>query len=1026
MFMRKMANLLSLFVFCSIFSLHAQTVQITGTVTSAEDRLPLPGVSVIVSGTTIGTVTDFNGRYSLAVPADARSLIYSFVGYETQEIAIEGRTTINVQMLVSIVALDELVVVGYGVQRKREVTGSITSVRGDDIASLAAPSFDTQLAGRSAGMQVTTTSGVIGEAPRIRIRGVGSITSGTYPLIVLDGIPILTGNIGGYATVNALGDINPNDIESIEVLKDGSATAIYGSAAANGVILITTKRGQRGQFRVNYNNWIGVAQPVRLFDLTNEEQFINIANEMLVSSGASADAKPAGLNTDWQRAVLRDAFQHDHNLNLSGATDQTNYYFSVGYGYQEGVTRPNDMQRFTLRGNVEQKANDWLTFGASANLARSQYNDLNRGSNALSGNIFSAIRQLPNTPIYDPEDPTGYNIDNINRQLVGPGVNERTIDDNLPNIIYVIDNNVYGSKVFRTIASTFGTAQIMPGLVFRTQLGTDMSLTEGHLYWNPLHGDGATVNGRIYNTQTNYVRWNIQNVLSYNGTFGNNHNLGITLVHDVRQQTYNYFFAGGTDMSSTFFRHNVIGGTYGTQLSSGSMTQNGLISYAGRLNYNFDDRYYLQASIRTDGMSSLPEANRWGVFPGGSAGWTISREAFMENLTWLTDLKVRASYAQVGNISIGTYPYAGLYGGVRYADHTGIAFVQMGNDALKWETSKKMDIGLDATVLEGRYQFTFDYYVNDQDGLILSAPTPPSFGVPGNSISKNIGALRSWGYEFSGEATLIRTRDVSLTFDANLTLSQNEIISLVEDQPMTYAYYRINVGESIRSIYGYDYVGVNAANGNPIYRKADGSLVQGNIATQTYRVYNPANPGDITQAGSLVADDKIVFGPSVPTYFGAVSSRLRYRQFDLSVMFRYSGGNYIMNRTRADLVANSFTNYGREMLGRWQSEQNPGDGWTPGLWHGRTNFINEQGNTSGRFVEKGDFIKLQNLVIGYTLPTDLSNRIGIQRLRVFAQGSDLFMITDYTGIDPEMESWGVDFNATPRQRTLTFGVNLSL
>lgn len=1024
--MKKMTTLLSLFVFCGLFTLHAQNVQISGTVTSAEDGLSLPGVSVVVSGTTIGTVTDFDGRYSLSVPSNAYALLFSFIGFETQEVAIAGRTTINVEMLTSIVALDELVVVGYGVQRKREVTGSISSVRGDDIASMAAPSFDTQLAGRAAGVQVTTNSGIIGEAPRIRIRGIGSISSGTTPLMVVDGVPVLTGNVGGYATVNALGDINPNDIESIEILKDGSATAIYGSRAANGVILITTKRGQQGQFRVNYNNWVGVAQVVKKFDLTNESEFIELANEMLVAGGSAPAANPAGLDTDWQSAVLRQGFQHDHNLNLSGATDQTNYYFSMGYGNQEGVSRPNAMERFTFRANVDQKATDWLSFGANASITRSQYNGQNTGSNSLSGNIFSAIRQLPNTPIYDPEDPTGYNIDNLNRNLVGPGVNDRTIDDNLPNIMYTLDHNVYGSKVFRTIANTHAMAQLLPSLTFRTQFGVDMAMTEGHLYWDPLHGDGSTVNGRIYNTQTNIVRWNIQNVLSYNETFGDYHNLGLTLVNEYQQQERNYFFAGGTDMSSTFFRHNLIGGTYGTQLSSGNMQQNGFISYAGRLNYNYDGRYFVQGSMRYDGISALPEANRWGLFPGGSVGWTVSREAFMENVDFITDLKIRASYAQVGNTSIGNYPYSGLYGGVRYGDYTGIAFIQMGNDLLQWETSKKTDIGLDATFINGRYQFSFDYFINDQDGLILDAPTPPSFGVPGNSISKNIGTLKNWGYEFSGEATLIRNRDVSWTVDANLTLSKNEILSLVEDQPITFNYNRIAVGESIRSIHGYDYVGVNKANGNPIYRKEDGSMVQGNIATQNYRVYDPSNPSDIETTASLVADDRILFGPSMPTYFGAVSSRVRYKNFDMSVMFRYSGGNYIMNRTRADLVANSFTNFGRELLGRWQSAENPGDGWTPRMYHGRTNFINIQNSTSGRFVEKGDFFKLQNLTIGYTLPNDVANRIGIERLRIFAQGSDLFIFTDYTGIDPEMEASGVDFNVTPRQRTLTFGVNLSL
>jgi TonB-dependent starch-binding outer membrane protein SusC len=382
----------------------------------------------------------------------------------------------------------------------------------------------------------------------------------------------------------------------------------------------------------------------------------------------------------------------------------------------------------------------------------------------------------------------------------------------------------------------------------------------------------------------------------------------------------------------------------------------------------------------------------------------------------------------VGNSSIGNYPYLGLYGGVRYADYTGIAFVQMGNDQLKWETSKKLDVGFDAMFLEGKYKFSFDYYQNDQDGLILAAPTPPSFGVPGNSVNKNIGALKNWGYEFAAEATLIRNNKLTWSVDANITLAKNEILSLVENQTeIVETYTIIREGESMRSIYGYDYVGVNKANGNPIYRKTDGALVQGNIPTSNYKVYNPDNPGDISQAATLSSvTDKIIFGPSLPTFFGAVNSKLFYAGFDFNVMFRFSGGNYIMNRTRDDLVQHSFTNNSREILGRWKSESEPGDGWTPKLWYQGGNFVNLSGQTNGRFVEKGDFIKLQNIIIGYTLPKSVLQRIGVENLRVFAQGQDMWMGTKYTGIDPEMESGGVDWNGTPRQRVITMGINLTL
>ena len=339
-----------------------------------------------------------------------------------------------------------------------------------------------------------------------------------------------------------------------------------------------------------------------------------------------------------------------------------------------------------------------------------------------------------------------------------------------------------------------------------------------------------------------------------------------------------------------------------------------------------------------------------------------------------------------------------------------------------------MDIGLDLMLLEGRYQFSFDYYQNDQDGLILAAPTPPSFGVPGNSVNKNVGTLKNWGYEVSGEATIVRTNKVTWSVNANLTLAKNEILSLIEGQTeILQDYTTIRVGESIRSVYGYDYVGVNAANGNPIYRKGDGTLIQGNIPTSNYKIYDPSNPSDISQASSLSsATDKKIFGPSLPTYFGAFGSKVFFGGFDVNVMFRFSGGNYIMNRTRDDLNQHSFTNNSREILGRWKSADEPGDGWTPKLWYQGGNFVNISNQTNGRFVEKGDFLKLQNLIVGYTLPKSVLQRIGVVNLRVFAQGQDLWMGTNYTGIDPEMELNGVDWNGTPRQRVITMGLNLTL
>ena len=1023
--MKKLALFLICISIAGMQMLSAQTKSISGTVTNSEDGDSMPGVSVMVKGTTLGAVTNLNGYFELNVPNDAKTLVFSFIGMKNLEIEIGNQTSFKVSMESDVISVDEVVVVGYGTQKKRELTGSISQVKGDDLANLATPSFESQLAGRSAGVQVTAANGVLGEAPRIRIRGIGSITSGTYPLIVVDGMPVFTGDVGGYASTNAMADINPADIESVEILKDGSATAIYGSRAANGVILITTKKGTKGTFNVSYNGYVGVASPVNLFDLLDSEQFVMISNEKRANRAQSAIAVGTDVNTDWQDAVLRsNAFQQDHNLGISGATETTNFYFSLGYSDMEGVSRPNEMNRYTMRANIDHKIKKWLTIGLNSSITRTETFGMNTGTNSLSGNIFSAIRMLPNTTVFDANDPTGYNIDDLNTNYAGRGQNLQQVDDNLPNIRYTLDNNKYTSKTMGVLASFYASANITPDLNFRTQMGVDTRGTEGFRYWNPFHGDGQSVNGRINNNFANRTRWNWQNVLTYNKQFADVHNVNVNLVNEFQQQTVNSFYGAGTNMSSDFFSHNLIDGSYGTQMSGGSMTQNGFNSYAGRINYNYDLRYFIQASVRYDGISSLPSDNRYGVFPGASAGWTISNESFMEDVTFISDLKVRGSYAEVGNTDIGNYPYLGLYSNAQYANYNGIAYSQIGNDQLQWETSKKTDVGLDAAFIDNKLKVTFDYFVNNQDNLILDAPTPPSFGIPGNKISKNIGKLKNWGYEFSFDAILYNKNDLRLSLDGNLSLVKNEIQELVDHQDIIQTYTIIREGESIRSIYGYDYQGVNMANGNPIYKKADGTLVQGNIPTSNYKIYDPANPTDVSVASSLVSADRKILGNSIPTYYGSVTLKADYKGFDFNMMFRYSGGNYVMNRTRMDLLNQKFQNNGTEILGRWQSVENPGDGWTPKLWYAGETFVNLTDNSSTRWVEKGNYIKMQTITFGYTLPKAAVKKIGVDNLRLYVQGQDLFMITDYTGIDPEMESGGVDYNGTPRQSVVSFGVNL--
>ncbi|MDQ0476564.1 MULTISPECIES: SusC/RagA family TonB-linked outer membrane protein [Chryseobacterium] len=925
--------------------------------------------------------------------------------------------------------IEEVVVVGYGTQKKADVTSSITTVKGSDIANLNTPTFEAQLAGRASGVQVVSSSGDIGRAPTVRIRGVNTITSGTSPLYVVDGVPIFAGDTGGGNTyTNALADINPADIESMTVLKDGAATAIYGSRAANGVVLITTKKGKNGKFTVSYNNMFSVASVVKKLDLLETPDFLTISNEKAKAAG-TVWAKGSDYNTDWQKAVLRAGTQTDHFLSMTGGLGKGNYYASLGYTKQEGVITPNAMERISLRMNADQKVTDWFKLSTNFAYSETSYKGLNNGYNSISGAMFSAVRQLPNTPIYDTRTPTGYNIytqGTVSR--VGQWDNLIPITSDLTNIAYVVNNNKYTSDLSRFIGSIAGDVKITDWLDYKLQVSKDRSVTTGFLYWNRVHGDGFSRGGYIDNNYLNLDRWNIQNILNFNKTFGS-HNLNVVLVNEYQKQKTNSFFADGQGLSSDFFGDvGVISGSYATQYSGGGATENGLISYAARLSYNFANKYFVQGTIRRDGLSSLPTANKWGNFPGVSLGWTVSNEGFMKDLNTLSELKLRASYGKVGNTDIGNYPYLGLYNSFKYADYNGIGYSQAGNDQLKWETNTKKNLGADFGLLKNRITFSADYFVNENDGLILAVPLSPSLGVPGNSVNKNIGSMENRGFEFSANADILKNENLKWSIGGNLTLMDNKVTGLVDGKDIIQSQngetaYLIREGESLRSLYGYKYWGVNAANGNPVYYKADGSLVQANIANQGYYLFDPTNPGNLGTASSLTNDDRQILGNTLPTYFGSVNTTLQYKRFDFSVMARFSGGNNIFNVTRRELLNQDFYNNGSEILGRWQSASNPGDGWTPKLHGGRGNFINLNGQATSRFVEKGDFVKIDNITLGYSLDPAMLSSINLTKFRIYGVVQNAIMFTNYKGIDPEMENLGMDYNAVPRQRTISFGIN---
>ncbi|MBF4494359.1 TonB-dependent receptor [Flavobacterium sp. MR2016-29] len=1013
----------------------AQERTVTGKV--SDQTGVIPGVNVLVKGTKVNTATDFDGSYSIkAKTGDV--LVFSYVGMNSKSVTVGTSNTVSVTLESEAQLMNEVVVVGYGVQKRKEVTGSISKIAGSDIANLVTPSFEGVLAGRATGVQVVTNSGIVGVAPKIRIRGIASISSGTDPLIVVDGMPILSGDIGGVANTNGLADINPADIESFDVLKDGAATAIYGSRAANGVILITTKSGKKGTLKVNFSSTLGVASAAKKYDLLQTPDFLVISNEKRTNAGQAPWAVGSAYNTDWQSAVLRNAPQSNHNVSFSGGSDKTKYYLSLGLTDQEGINKANDMKRYSIRANIDQEINKWLSIGTNLSVTRTEYNGLNTGGSSLSGNIFNTTRQLPNVPIYDANNPTGYNLTlPLSTNTVGKWDNTDPVGDNITNIVYVLDHNKYYSKVNRTLANVFANAKITSDLSYKLQVSSDNSITGGFQYWNPIHGDGRSRNGVLLNDNTEYLRWNWQNILNYKHTFAENHNLAVTGVAEYQKQKYQYFFGQGTDLLSDFYDQNLVTNSYSTKDSGGSVTENGIISYLGRFTYNFKEKYFIQASIRRDGISKLSADTRWNNFPGVSAGWTVSKESFMEGISnVVSDLKFRGSYSEVGNTEIGNYPYLGLTISSPYGSLNGIGYSQFGNDQLQWESSAKIDFGADLGLFNNRLTLAFDYYRNNIDKLILAVPTSPSLGVPFNTINKNIGKLYNQGYEFAVSFKAINNANFTWDVSSNLTLSKNVVTSVFNGQDIiggssTDTNIAPNIiireGESMNSLYGFKYWGVNKANGNPVYYKADGSLVQGRIGVGTYAVFNPADPTNVATASSLsAATDKVVLGNTLPTYYGSFSSNMKYKNLDLGFMFRFSGGNKIFNSTRRELMNQNFNNNGTEILGRWQSVDNPGDGWTPKLYASSNTFTNLSGNASSRFVEDGDFISLDNISLGYTLPKILMDKLKVDNFRLFVQAQNVWLITDYKGINPEMETSGVDINGTPRSKVISMGINVSL
>jgi len=927
-------------------------------------------------------------------------------------------------------------VVGYGTQEKRDLTGSVGKVSGATIADLPTPSFDKSLAGRVTGVQVSENSGILGQAPTIRIRGINSLSNENGPLYVVDGVPIVTGNQSSITPNNPLGDIAPADIQSIEVLKDGSASAIYGSRASSGVILITTKKGKAGRQSVSYNAWFGLAEPSKRLKVLDADQFITISNEKFANAGIAPQAfptlDPSGkpYNTDWQNVIFRKGFQQNHAISISGGTETSNYYVSAGFANYEGDIVGNSQRKYNVRANAEQKALNFLTIGFTSAVTYTQNQGLNTGASALSGNVTNALLSFPNVPVMNPDGSYDISADGT---TLGQGANLSGIDNNYPNIKYVLDHNINNNQNTTFSGTGYIDAKIISGLNVRSQIGVNSLYGEDYQYWNPIHGDGRP-NGSVFQQYLPTFNYDWTNTISYNKIFGK-HKINVVGGTEFQQTRYRNFDAGGSGLSNTFFGpNNLISGTIATPSIGGDIYENAIRSFFGRASYSFNDRYLATFTYRSDYISNLGPNSKPALLPGVSLGWRISQEDFFKNssfLKFVNDLKLRGSYAKVGNVNIGNYPFATTYGPAQYGNESGIAFSNLGNNSLTFEKTNKLDFGLDLTILNNRITVTADYFKNTDNNLIQYVQTAPSLGVPNNLIAENVGNMYNKGFEFNISSTNISTKDFTWNTSLNLTFVKNRVTTLYGGQDLNDAdgLNVTRVGYPVNSFYGFTYLGVNSANGNPLYRKGNGQVIQGDINSGGYYVYDPANPTALnTQSSLSSSNDKSILGSPLPTYFGGLNNNFTYKNFDLGIYLTFSGGNKVYNATmQNDLLTQDFNNNGTVILQRWTT---PGQITNvPKLSYQNGNFINLVGSAETRFLEDGKFLRAQELTFGYSLPRSFIERIKLTKLRVYAQVQNAFVITGYKGIDPEVSngtnaSTGIDNNANPRPRTFVLGLNV--
>jgi len=993
--MKKLSVFLASLLLAGITLVQAQTVRITGTVTSSEDGMPMPGVSVVVKGTTIGVTTDVDGKYDIKVPTSAQVLQFSFVGYEKQELEIAGRSVIDVVMNPESKQIDEVVVVAYGVKTKQSKTGALSVVKNEELTSIPVASVEKSLQGRVSGVQINNPSGAPGASSQIVIRGASSINAGTSPLWVVDGIPVVSGNYS-YATTdgNILASLNPNDIESITILKDAAAASIYGSRAANGVILVTTKSGRKGKANFGVRAESGFSTPLndnKNFRFMNAEESLDFWRTAAMNAGFDPDDPAsgqyylpktllAGELTNWWNEVFQTGKTNEVEVSASGGNDKTNYYFSGNYFDQQGIQINSFMKRYSARLNVETKLTDNLTLGVRLN--GSQIKMADRFSSLAYGNPFWAAQSIfPWTPVKNPDGTWNWNIpeNNDSNPVAVGALNDRYDDQNKYTGIGTLEWN------------------ILEGLTFRTKNSIDYYFSIGRDYRHPETPEGSDVNGQLYNGLIKTITRTTSNTLSYVKSFNDVHNVSALVGFEAQDFDFTQYDLQGEGMGADIpYLNNA---TSNKDVGYG-FTSWSLVSYFANAEYNYNNKYFVTASFRTDGSSRFGKDNRYGYFPAFGAAWNISNEDFLKGIDFVNLLKLRGSWGTTGNWQIGNYETLGSYSSVLYNGVGGLAPASLAKPDLSWELTKTYNIGLDFTLFE-RLDGTLEYFNKKTEDMLLDVPISQTSGF--SSLRRNVGSMRVWGVEALLNGTVVKSKDFMWNVGFNITYNKYEILDLAGQDVISDGFwrrYRLN-GDGFSEYYVYDWAGVNPVNGLGLWYDDNGNITQNfNNARRVFR------------------------GKVEPDYYGGITTDLSWKGLTVSLMFDYKVGHsvYVMERRYVDSDGYSFQLQTVNSTNFWRQ---PGDIVpNPKPIAGNPTESNAWGTS--RFLEKGDYLKFKQLSIGYNLPKKIVEKLKVNNLKVYTNIYNVFAWHDVSYFDPERDFKGGGYAVYPNPFTITFGLKLDL